>query len=77
MLCLCSDLYSVYEWSLNRTFTTQVKIPSVSWGLVALACVDVLALTSTNYLRRKAYRLFANAHFVGFVILLPAVCQIL
>lgn len=73
--CLCSDLYSVYEWTLNGTFAAKAKTPSVSWALVALACADVLALTSMNYFRRKAYRLFANTHVVGFAILLPAVRQ--
>lgn len=63
---------TVYKWSLDGTLSQSLKSPSNMWGLVALACIDLIFIFSTQYWRGKAYNLFLSTHILGFTLVLPA-----
>jgi len=64
----------VYKWSVDGSFIARLKHPSITLRCVALACLNVMALTSSQHMRTKSYRMFSYAHFFGLACFLPALC---
>ncbi|TFK96091.1 ferric reductase like transmembrane component-domain-containing protein [Pterulicium gracile] len=59
----------IYKWLLSGTFSETAMRPSVIYGWVALVAVDMLALFSTSYMRRRFYGMFIFTHIVGVLAL--------
>ncbi|KAF8960641.1 hypothetical protein BDZ97DRAFT_1940337 [Flammula alnicola] len=75
LVVLAANIHSIhyfYAWSLDGTFTTEIKTPAAIWGTIALICLDILFFFSTEYWRGKAYNIFLTTHIVGFILVLPA-----
>ena len=52
----------------------MLQEPQNVWGIVALACMDLIFFFSTPYWRERAYNFFLTTHVTGFILVLPAVC---
>ena len=65
-------LCTVYKWSLEGTFKSNMAHAPRIWGMVALLCMDMLFLFSTHYVRQKAYNLFLSTHIFSLILILPA-----
>lgn len=66
-------LSAVYSWTAAGTFRREIRRPVITWGVVALVAIDLLALTSTSYWRHRLHTAFSRLHIVGYVLFLPAV----
>ncbi|KAI6044529.1 ferric reductase like transmembrane component-domain-containing protein [Pisolithus marmoratus] len=64
----------VYNWNLAGNMSTQLAQPFIRWGLVALACFDLLGIGSTQFIRSKSYNLFIITHVFGSLVVLIAAC---
>ncbi|KAI6110392.1 ferric reductase like transmembrane component-domain-containing protein [Pisolithus croceorrhizus] len=64
----------VYGWSVAGNLSTKLAQPFIRWGLVALACVDLLGIGSTQFVRSKSYNFFIITHLLGSLVLLFAAC---
>ncbi|KAF9223191.1 hypothetical protein BS17DRAFT_782514 [Gyrodon lividus] len=64
----------IYKWSLAGDIPQKLAEPYVRWGLVALACFDLLGFFSTHFVRFKSYNLFFATHVVGSFVTLFALC---
>ncbi|VDC03797.1 unnamed protein product [Peniophora sp. CBMAI 1063] len=56
--------YYLYRWSLDGTIYAQSRTSFVVWGIIGTAAVDVLFLSSTAYVRSRAYGLFLVSHMI-------------
>jgi predicted ferric reductase len=76
LLVIASNLHSlgyIYQWTIDHTFSTNIRMPARIWAFVALATVDLMCLFSMPFFRRRAYNLFYFSHVVLFILFLPAV----
>ncbi|KAG2040684.1 ferric reductase like transmembrane component-domain-containing protein [Suillus americanus] len=76
LLVIASNVHSlgyIYEWTINHTFSKNIRTPARIWALVALITVDLIYLFSIPFFRRRAYNLFYFSHVVFFILFLPAV----
>ncbi|KAI6000848.1 hypothetical protein EDD15DRAFT_2362320 [Pisolithus albus] len=64
----------VYKWSVAGKLSVELAQPFVRWGLVALVCIDLLGMGSTQLVRSKCYNLFIITHVLGSFVLLVAAC---
>ncbi|KZT00744.1 uncharacterized protein LAESUDRAFT_731977 [Laetiporus sulphureus 93-53] len=63
----------IHEWFINGT-VRQNLTPDIIWGLVALACMDVLFFFSLRAVREMFYQFFFTSHALAAIIVLPAIC---
>jgi hypothetical protein len=63
----------VYRWTADGSFIAQVKHTHAAGGFIALGCLNLMALSSSQFVRKKSYRLFSITHFIGAVVFLPSV----
>ena len=67
------NCFLVYKWTLNGIFASEIRQSSNVWGIVGLACLEVLAIFSIPPIRRRFYTVFLGSHIVAFIVFLPAV----
>ena len=67
----------VYKAAIHGTTALILARPHIVWGIVALACFDMIFFFSTQYCRERAYNFFLTTHITGFILVLPAVCILL
>ncbi|KAG1742968.1 hypothetical protein EDD22DRAFT_920424 [Suillus occidentalis] len=75
LLVIASNVHSlgyIYLWTIDHTFSTNIREPQHIWAFVALVDVDLLYLFSIPFFRRRAYNLFYCLHVVLFILFLPA-----
>ena len=65
----------VYKWTVLGTISKEFKEPSNRWGLVTLTIADIIFVFSRPIVRAKAYNLFRTTHFVGYILIIPAVSE--
>ncbi|KZT71167.1 hypothetical protein DAEQUDRAFT_707501 [Daedalea quercina L-15889] len=68
-ISLLYDLVSAGRWSL------VVTVPYLTWGLVALVCMDVLFLFSLNTFRQMFYHVFYVTHVIASILMMAAACM--
>lgn len=76
LLVIASNVHSlgyIYQWTINHTFSKNIRMPAHIWAFVALVSVDLIYLFSIPFFRRRAYNLFYCSHVVFFILFLPAV----
>lgn len=64
---------TVYKWCLEGEVSQKISQPFVQWGIVALACFDLLGFFSIRWVRSKSYNLFIGTHVVGLIVVLIGV----
>ncbi|KAL4078074.1 hypothetical protein J3A83DRAFT_4087325 [Scleroderma citrinum] len=65
----------IYKWSLANTWSENVSLNFVRWGLVTYTTLSLQWLLSTRPIRHVAYRFFYVTHIVGSVTFLFAVSK--
>ncbi|KAF8634778.1 hypothetical protein AX15_000734 [Amanita polypyramis BW_CC] len=76
LVVLAANVHAIgffYKWSVLGTASQSFKIPYVRWGLVTLICLDVLFVFSLPVWRKKGYNIFRLTHYVGYLLIVPAV----
>jgi ferric-chelate reductase len=59
----------MYKWLVLGTFSENFSKPSNMYGFTTLIAVDILALFSVSYIRRKFHGFFVFSHLVGIFTL--------
>lgn len=62
----------MYLWHIKGTLSENITTNTI-WGIVGLACVDILFFLSLQIFREVMYPLFYFSHVLAAVIILPAV----
>lgn len=76
LLVIASNVHSIgyiYQWTIDHTFSKNIRMSPHIWAFVALVTVDLLYLFSIPFFRRRAYNFFYCSHVVLFVLFLPAI----
>ncbi|KAG1855139.1 hypothetical protein C8R48DRAFT_316285, partial [Suillus tomentosus] len=76
LLVIASNVHSIgyiYQWTIDHTFSKNVRMSPHIWAFVALVTVDLICLFSIPFFRRRAYNFFYCSHVVLFVLFLPAI----
>ncbi|KAM6502977.1 hypothetical protein JOM56_002954 [Amanita muscaria] len=75
LVVIAANIHAIdyfYKWSLEGTLWVSLSKPSNVWGMVMLACFDIIFLSSLSIWRTKAYSFFMTTHFLCYVIIVPA-----
>ncbi|KAH9918084.1 uncharacterized protein B0H18DRAFT_1032521 [Fomitopsis serialis] len=65
----------LYEFVSTGRWSVVVTVPHLTWGLVALICMDVLFLFSISTFREMFYHVFYVTHVVAAVLMMAAACM--